>query len=74
MDIVVETFFGDRCVRPISIDKTFARPIVYGIMRNTLILQYWARKAKFHDISQYLADHVSCRVTHVAHRTFVFTF
>jgi hypothetical protein len=37
------------------------------------ILKYWARKAKFHDISQYLADHVSCRVTHVAHHTFVFT-
>ncbi len=29
-------------------------------MRNILILKYWARKAKFHDTSRYLADHVSC--------------
>ena len=36
---------------------------LYGTMRNILILKYWARKAKFHDISRYLADHVSCRVT-----------
>jgi hypothetical protein len=27
-------------------------------MRNILILKYWAKKAKFHDISRYLADHV----------------
>jgi hypothetical protein len=74
MDIVVETFFGDRCVRPISIDMTFARPIVFITMRNILIIKYWARKAKFHGISRYLADHDSCRVTHVAHHTFVFTF
>ncbi len=40
-------------------------------MRNILILKYWARKVKFHDISRYLADHVSCRVTHVAHHTIV---
>ncbi len=75
MDILVETFlFGDRCVRPISTDTTFARPIVYGSIKNILILKYWAsRKAKFHDISWYLADHVSCRVTHIAHYTFVFT-
>ncbi len=37
----------------------FARPIIYGSMRNILILKYWARKAKYHNISQYLADHVS---------------
>jgi hypothetical protein len=44
-------------------------------MRNILILKYWARKAKYDDISQYPADHVSCRVTHVVHHTFfVFTF
>jgi hypothetical protein len=24
-------------------------------------VKYWARKVKFHDMSQYLADHVSCR-------------
>jgi hypothetical protein len=73
MDIMVETFFEDRCVRPINIDMTFARLIVYGSMRNILILKYWARKAKHHDILLYLADHVSCRVTQVTHHTFVFT-
>jgi hypothetical protein len=30
--------FGDRHIRPISIDMPFARPIVYGSMRNILIL------------------------------------
>jgi hypothetical protein len=42
-------------------------------MRNKLILNYWARKVKYHNISRYLANHVSCRVTQVAHHTFVFT-
>jgi hypothetical protein len=59
MGIMVETFFGDRCVRPISIDTAFVRSIVYGSMRNILILRYWARKAKLHDISRYLADIMS---------------
>jgi hypothetical protein len=43
-------------------------------MRNILILKYWARKAKYYNISQYIADYVSCRGTHIAHHTFVFAF
>ena len=45
-----------RKLRFDQLDTTFARPIVFGTMRNILIFKYWARKAKFHDISRYLAD------------------
>ncbi len=73
MDIMVETFLEIGVSDLLVSTQRFARPIVYGSLRNILILEYWARKAKFHDISRYFADHVSCRVTHVMHHTFVFT-
>jgi hypothetical protein len=73
MDIVFETFL-EKGVSDLLVSTRRLQDPLYGTMRNILILKYWARKAKLHDISRYLADHVSCKVTHVAHHTFVFTF
>jgi hypothetical protein len=73
IDIMFETFL-EIGVSDLLVSTGCLQDPLYGTMRNILILKYRARKAKFHDISQYLADHVSCRVTHVAHHTFVFTF
>ncbi len=73
IDIVFETFL-EIGVSDLLVSTRRLQDPLYGTTRNILILKYWARKAKFHDISGYLADHVSCRVTHVAHHTFVFTF
>ena len=73
MDIVFETFLEIGVSDLLVLTRCLQDPL-YGTMRNIPILKYWARKAKFHDISRYLADHVSCRATNVAHHTFVFTF
>jgi hypothetical protein len=73
MDIVVETFL-EIGVSDLLVLARRLQDSLYGSMRNVLILKYWARKAKNHGIPQYLANHVSCRVTHVAHHTIVFTF
>ncbi len=69
MDIVAE-IFGDKCIRPISINTTVARPIVYRSIRDILILKYWARKAKHHNISLIVGIF---RVTHIMHHTFELT-
>ncbi len=74
MDIVFETFLEIGVSDLLVSTQHLQDPLYFGTMRNILILKYWARKEKFYDISRYLADHVSCRVTHVAHHTFVFTF
>ncbi len=75
-DIMFETFLEIGVSDLLVSTRRLQDPLYFGTMRNILILKYWARKENFHDhdISRYLADHVSCRVTHVAHHTFVFTF
>jgi hypothetical protein len=69
MDIVVERFFGDRCIRPISINTMVARPIVYRSMRNILILSIGLGKQNItisHNILLIMAflEWLTLRITH----------
>jgi hypothetical protein len=58
MDIMVETFLGIDTLDLLVSTLRLQDPL-YGSMRNILILKYWARKAKHHNISQYLIDNGS---------------
>jgi hypothetical protein len=71
MDIVFETFLEIGVSDLLVLTQRLQDPL-YGSMRDIPVLKYWARKAKIHGIPRYLTDHVSCRVTHVMHHTFVF--
>jgi hypothetical protein len=53
MDIVVERFLeiGASDLLVLAIGTAVARLIVYRSMRNILILKYWTRKAKYHDLA-----------------------
>ncbi len=74
MDIVFETFLEIGVSDLLVLTRPLQDPLYFGTMSNILILKYLARREKFNDISRYLADHVNCRVAHIAHHTFVFTF
>ena len=68
MDIVVERFLEIGASDLLVLTRQLQDPS-YRTMRHILILKYWARKAKYHNIS-HLADCWHFRVTHVKHHTF----
>ena len=68
MDTSVEKYLEMGALGLLVLTRQLQDPS-YRTMRHILILKYWARKAKYHNIS-HLADCWHFRVTHIKHHTF----